>query len=188
MEMPKEDETEINEIEEEQKSTEDNAVGEITLEQFKTALESNLEIKGYYDSVVDKAVNKRLDKGIESWKEKNLNRLIEEEVNNRYPQKSKMEIELEEAIAAKRQLELQVQYQALMNENDLPLSILEFVAGKDVEDTVQKVERFNGVLGGLIEKHRQEWANKWVLNGSYTPPGENGEGELTSSDIWKLMK
>lgn len=129
---------EMNNIEEEQKSTEDHAVGEVTLEQFKNAIESNLEIKGYYDSVVDKTVNKRLDKSIESWKEKNLNQLIEEEINKRYPQKSKIEIELEEAIAAKRQLELQVQYQTLMNENNLPLSILEFVAGKDVEDTVKK--------------------------------------------------
>ena len=53
MEVPKEaDETEVTEIEEGQKSTKNNEVGEITLEQFKTALESNLEIKGYYDSVV----------------------------------------------------------------------------------------------------------------------------------------
>lgn len=90
MEVPKEaDETEVTEIEEGQKSTKNNEVGEITLEQFKTALESNLEIKGYYDSVVDKTVSKRLDKSIESWKEKNLNNLIEEEINKRYPQKNR---------------------------------------------------------------------------------------------------
>lgn len=183
-----EETTEINEIEEEQKSTENNEVGEVTLEQFKNALESNLEIKGYYDSVVDKAVNKRLDKSIETWKEKNLNNLIEEEVNKRYPKKSKVEIELEEAIEAKRQLELQVQYQTLMSENNLPLSILEFVAGTNVEDTVKKIERFNTILNEIVEKHRREWANKWLLKSSYIPPGENGAGELCSSDIWKLMK
>ena len=179
---------ETNNFEEEQKSTENNEVGEVTLEQFKNAIESNLEIKGYYDSVVDKAVNKRLDKSIESWKEKNLNQLIEEEVNKRYPQKSKIEIELEEAIKAKRQLELQVQYQELITKNNLPLSILEFVAGKDVEDTVNRTERFNNILNELIEKHRKEWAHKWLLKGSYIPPGENGVGELDSSDIWKLMR
>ena len=97
MEVPKEvDETEVNEIEEGQKSTKNNEVGEITLEQFKTAIESNLEIKGYYDSVVDKTISKRLDKSIESWKEKNLNNLIEEEINKRYPQKTEAEIKLEE--------------------------------------------------------------------------------------------
>lgn len=183
-----EETTEINGIEEEQKSTKNNEVGEVTLEQFKNAIENNLEIKGYYDSVVDKAVNKRLDKSIETWKEKNLNNLIEEEVNKRYPKKSKVEIELEEAIEAKRQLELQVQYQTLMSENNLPLSILEFVAGTNVEDTVKKIERFNTILSEIVEKHRQEWAHKWLLKGSYVPPGENGTGELTSSDIWKLMK
>lgn len=179
---------EMNNIEEEQKSTEDHIVGEVTLEQFKNAIESNLEIKGYYDSVVDKTVNKRLDKSIESWKEKNLNQLIEEEVNKRYPQKSKVEIELEEAIEAKRQLELQVQYQTLMSENNLPLSILEFVAGKDLEDTIKKIEKFNNIMGDIIEKHRQEWANKWISKGSYVPPGENGFVGTDSSDIWKLMK
>ena len=189
MEVSKEvDETEVNEIEKGQKSTENNEVGEITLEQFKTALESNIEIKGYYDSVVDKAVNKRLDKSIESWKEKNLNQLIEEEVNKRNPKKSKIEIELEEAIKAKRQLELQVQYQELITKNNLPLSILEFVAGKDVEDTVNRTERFNNILSELIEKHRQEWAHKWLLKGAYTPPGENGFVGEETSDIWKLMR
>lgn len=165
-----------------------NATDEVTLSQFKSALENNIECKGYFDSLVDKTVNTRLDKSIESWKEKNLNNLIEEEVNKRYPQKSKIEIELEEAIEAKRQLELQVQYQALMNENNLPLSILEFVAGKDLEDTIKKIEKFNNIMGDIIEKHRQEWADKWISRGSYTPPGENGIGEFTSSDIWKMMK
>lgn len=183
-----EEQMETNNFEEEQKSTENDAVGEVTLEQFKNAIESNLEIKGYYDSVVDKAVNKRLDKSIESWKEKNLNQLVEEEVNKRYPQKSKIETELEEAIKAKRQLELQVQYQELITKNNLPLSILEFVAGKDVEDTVNRTERFNNILSELIEKHRQEWVEKAFKHCSYVPPGDNGFVGEEASDIWKLMR
>ncbi|WP_159116338.1 capsid assembly scaffolding protein Gp46 family protein, partial [Clostridium neonatale] len=103
--------------------------GEITLEQFKDALENNIECKGYFDSLCDRTVNTRLDKGIESWKEKNLNNLIEEEINIRYPQKSETEIALEKAQEEKRQLELQVKYQNLMVENKLPLELLNFVAG-----------------------------------------------------------
>ena len=91
---------EVNNNQEGQKSIDNDSVGEVTLEQFKSALDNNLEIKGYYDSIVDRTVNKRLDKSIESWKEKNLNNLIEEEINKRYPQKTDAEIKLEEIIVA----------------------------------------------------------------------------------------
>ena len=150
MEVPKEaDETEVTEIEEGQKSTKNNEVGEITLEQFKTALESNLEIKGYYDSVVDKTVSKRLDKSIESWKEKNLNNLIEEEINKRYPPKTEAEIKLEEinkelerANQEKQQLELRMKYQELLIKSEIPVELVDFVAGKDTEETIKNIEKF----------------------------------------------
>ena len=97
----------------------------ITLEQFKNALENNTECKGYFDSLCDKTVNTRLDKGIESWKEKNLNNLIETEINKRYPQKTETELkfeeqqkQLEQIQAEKQQLQLQIKYHDLMAENN----------------------------------------------------------------------
>lgn len=159
----------------------------ITLEQFKDALENNIECKGYFDSLCDKAVNTRLDKGIESWKEQNLNNLIEEEINKRYPQKSESEIALEKVQEEKRQLELQVQYQQLMADNKLPMEIIDFVAGKDFEDTVSRTEKFNNIVGDLVERHRQEWVNKWIKDCSYIPPGENGFAGDEAADLWKMM-
>lgn len=166
---------------------ENNSTGEITLDQFKSALENNLECKGFFDSLCDKTVNTRLDKGIENWKEKNLNNLIEQEINNRYPQKSETEIALEMVQEEKRQLELQVKYQSLMSENKLPLELLDFVAGKDIEETTNKIEKFNKIVGDLIELHRQEWANEWLRLGSYIPPGENGSPNDEYADLWKMM-
>lgn len=164
-----------------------SATGEITLEQFKSALENNIECKGYFDSLCDKTVNTRLDKGIESWKEQNLNNLIEEEMNKRYPQKSESEITLEKVQEEKRQLELQVKYQNLMSENKLPLELLDFVAGKNLEETTNKIEKFNNMVGELIEQHRQKWVDKWIKKNSYTPPGENGWASDASADLWKMM-
>lgn len=186
---------EMNNIEEEQKSTKDHTVGEVTLEQFKNAIESNLEIKGYYDSVVDKTVNKRLDKSIESWKEKNLNQLIEEEVNKRYPQKTEAEIRFEEQQKSlekvqeeKRQLELQIKYQNIMAENNLPMDILDFVAGKDVESTIANIERFKLLTTKYINDGIEKEVNRRFKQYCYVPPGENGFVGADSSDIWKLMK
>ncbi|WP_252237881.1 DUF4355 domain-containing protein [Clostridium sp. VAP51] len=186
------------ELENEEKSTdlveENNSVGEITLEQFKNALENNLEVKGYYDSIVDKSVSKRLDKGIESWKTNNLENIVNEEVNKRYPQKTEAEIkfekqqeQLKQAMEEKKQLELQIKYQNIMVENNLPMEILDFVAGKDVETTISNIKRFKK----LTEDHAMELAQKEIVRrmgeGCYTPPGENGEGALNSADIWKMM-
>ena len=193
MEVPKEvDETEVNEIEEGQKSTKNNEVGEITLEQFKTALESNLEIKGYYDSVVDKTISKRLDKSIESWKEKNLNNLIEEEINKRYPQKTEAEIKLEEINVAlekankeKQQLELKMQYQELLIKSNIPVEMVNFLAGNDTEETIKNIETFKGLMVKYVDG---EVDNRMKLH-SYIPGGNgsiNNRGQM--SDFERIVK
>lgn len=193
MEVPKEvDETEVNEIEEGQKSTKNNEVGEITLEQFKTAIESNLEIKGYYDSVVDKTISKRLDKSIESWKEKNLNNLIEEEINKRYPQKTEAEIKLEEINVAlekankeKQQLELKMQYQELLIKSNIPVEMVNFLAGNDTEETIKNIETFKDLMVKYVDG---EVDNRMKLH-SYIPGGNgsiNNRGQM--SDFERIVK
>lgn len=189
MKEEKKKETNVEEVESEKLVDEEsNSTGEITLEQFKNALETNIECKGYFDSLCDKTVNTRLDKGIESWKEKNLNNLVEEEINIRYPQKSETEIALEKAQEEKHQLELQVKYQQLMADNKLPLELIDFIAGKDLEDTIGRTEKFNNIVGDLVEKHKQEWVKEWISAGSYTPPGGGYDSSISEpEDLWKMM-
>lgn len=164
----------------ESNQSENNSVGEITLEQFQNAIANNLEIKGYYDSVVDKTVNKRLDKSVDAWKEKNLENIINEEINKRYPQKTEQEIqfeekqkELEQAMEEKNQLQLQIKYQELMAKNNIPMEILDFVAGKDVETTISNIERFKT----LTDKYIQDGTQKEIerrMKRSYKPPSSSG--------------
>ncbi|NFG22401.1 DUF4355 domain-containing protein [Clostridium botulinum] len=170
---------------------EENSVGEITLEQFKNALENNLEVKGYYDSLVDKNVSKRLDKGIESWKTNNLENIVNEEINKIYPQKTEAEIkfeeqqkELEKAMEEKEQLQLQIKYQSLMAENHLPMEILDFVAGKDVESTISNIERFKELTSKYIESGIDKGIEERLKRNSYIP-GDNSSGlELGSGSMW----
>ena len=193
MEVPKEvDETEVNEIEEGQKTTKNNEVGEITLEQFKTAIESNLEIKGYYDSVVDKTVSKRLDKSIESWKEKNLNNLIEEEINKRYPPKTEAEIKLEEINKElerenqeKQQLELRMKYQELLIKSEIPVELVDFVAGKDTEETIKNIEKFKESMVKYVDRTVDNRFKQY----SYVP-GNNNSMRVNNptSDFERIVK
>lgn len=183
---------EMNNIEKEQKSTKDHTVGEVTLEQFKNAIESNLEIKGYYDSVVDKTVSKRLDKSVESWKEKNLNNLIEEEINKRYPQKTEAEIKLEEINVAlekankeKQQLELKMQYQELLIKSNIPVEMVNFLAGNDTEETIKNIETFKDLMVKYVDG---EVDNRMKLH-SYIPGGNgsiNNRGQM--SDFERIVK
>lgn len=171
------------------------STGEITIEQFKNALENNLECKGYFDSLCDKTVNTRLDKGIESWKEKNLNNLIETEINKRYPPKTEAEIKfeeqqkaLEQAQAEKQQLELQIKYHDLMAENNLPMEIVDFVAGKDVESTIKNIERFKSITDKFVMEEAQKEINKRLSAGAYTPPGGGLNNFTSSGSMWDRVK
>ncbi len=163
-----------------------NATNEVTLEQFKNAIENNLEIKGYYDSVVDKTVNKRLDKSIESWKDKNLNNLIEEEINKRYPQKTEAEIKLEEMNSAlekankeKYQLELKMQYQELLIKSNIPVEMVNFLAGKDTEQTINNIEMFKDLMAKYIDRAVED---RLKLN-SYIPGGGRNNN-ISIGSMW----
>ena len=178
-----------------EKSGVNGSTGEITIEQFKSALENNIECKGYFDSLCDKTVNTRLDKGIESWKEQNLNNLIETEINKRHPQKTEAEIKfeeqqkaLEQAQAEKQQLELQIKYQSLMAENNLPMEIVDFVAGKDVESTIKNIERFKSITDKFVMEEAQKEINKRLSAGAYTPPGGGLNNFTSSGSMWDRVK
>lgn len=169
---------------------ENNSTGEITLEQFKNALESNIECKGYFDSLCDKTVNTRLDKGIESWKTNNLENIVNEEINKKYPQKTEAEIkfeeqqkQLEQAMEEKRQLELQIKYQTIMAENNLPMEILDFVAGKDLETTIFNIERFKNTTDTYIAKKVQDGIEERLRRNVYVPPSNNDFGSYNGS-MW----
>ena len=166
----------------------------ITLEQFKNALENNTECKGYFDSLCDKTVNTRLDKGIESWKEKNLNNLIETEINKRYPQKSEAEIkfeeqqkQLEQIQAEKQQLQLQIKYQNMMAENNLPLEVLDFVAGKDIQSTIDNINRFKEMVEGMVEKRARKIMDEKLGKSNYRPASTSPfAGLKDNSSMWDI--
>ena len=166
----------------------------ITLEQFKNALENNTDCKGYFDSLCDKTVNTRLNKSIESWKEKNLNDLIETEINKRYPQKTEAELkfeeqqkQLEQVQAEKQQLQLQIKYHDLMAENNLPLEVLDFVAGKDIQSTINNIERFKKLVEDMVDKQSQKVIREKLGESHYRPIGESQFAGLEgNSSMWEI--
>ena len=166
----------------------------ITLEQFKNALENNTDCKGYFDSLCDKTVNTRLNKGIESWKEKKLNDLIETEINKRYPQKTEAELkfeeqqkQLEQVQAEKQQLQLQIKYHDLMAENNLPLEVLDFVASDNIQSTIDNINRFKSLVEDMVEKRARKIMDEKLGLSNYKPPSASQFSGLSSnSSMWDI--
>ena len=166
----------------------------ITLEQFKNALENNTDCKGYLDSLCAKTVNTRLNKSIESWKEKNLNNLIETEINKRYPQKTEAEIKFEEQQkqieqiqAEKQQLQLQIKYQNLMAENNLPLEVLDFVASDNIQSTIDNINRFKSLVEDMVDKQSREIIKQKLGESHYRPASTSPfVGLKDNSSMWDI--
>jgi hypothetical protein len=54
----------------------------------------------------------------------------------------------------------------------------------DNEDTTNtRIDNFKTYVDGLVTSG----VKKAVADGNYTPPGENGAGELTADDLAKMM-
>ena len=171
---------------------ESNTTSNITLEDFKSALEGNLELKGYFDSEVDKTVSKRLDKAVESWKSKNLQNIIEEEINKRYPKKTEAEIKFEEKVKEleqlqeeKRQLELKIKYQDEISKNGLDPKVLKFVAGSDIESTLSNIKEFKELLNELVENKSKQMVDELFKNNS-TIPSRSEKISNTTGSMWDI--
>lgn len=172
---------------EEESSTTSN----ITLEDFKTMLEGNLEVKGYFDSEVDKTVSKRLDKAVESWKSKNLQNIVEAEIEKRYPKKTESEIKFEEKVKEleqlqeeKRQLELKMKYQDEVIKNGLDPKVLKFVVGENMDTTLANIKEFKEILNKMAETMTQKAIEKKLKESSYKPESY-GTIESFSGSIWE---
>jgi len=148
----------------------ESVASDITIEQFKNSLESNPELKDYFQNAIN------------------------EEIDNRYPKKTNDEIkfenqqkELEKAMEEKRQLELQIKYQSMMVESNLPIEILDFVAGKDIESTISNIDRFKNLTDKYIQTGIDKEVRRRFRESSYIPPGENGCFEDEKKDLWKML-
>lgn len=162
----------------------DPEVGEITLEQFKNAITNNLECKGYFDSLCDKSVSKRLDKGIESWKEKNLQTIIENEINKRYPQKTEAELKIEEqqkaldeSLENQKKLSQEIKYNSMAADKDIPKELYKFlyVDGYEDEKVTKNINIFDKFIGAMTEKFLKSYAPK---------PSGDDFGGVKSKSMW----
>lgn len=159
----------------------------IKLESVKEYLEKEADGIAYLQSYTDKKVTQ----GITSYKNNNLQRLIEEEIAKRNPQKTPEQIKMEEL---QREIEAMKKESAL---KDLKLKFTDELAaknmlgfseyllvGEDEEVVKNNIAKFEGLLTPLIDKK----VNEKLKASSKTPPkgDKGGSGQMTREEFRKL--
>lgn len=158
----------------------------LTLDAFKGKV-NEPEFKSYLDSAKDK----HFDKALETWKSNNLQTIINDEVlkatgKKKSPEQLKIE-ELEkkmlESEAKVQKAEKISKYKDVLVEKKIPGEMIEYFLTDDDETTNTRIDNFKIFVDDIVSTNVKEK----IASGSYTPPGENGAGDLTVDDIAKMM-
>lgn len=158
----------------------------LTLNAFKEKSKEP-EFKSYLDSVKDK----HFDKALETWKSNNLQTIINDEVlkatgKKKTPEQLRIE-ELEknfnEQKAKAERAEKVAKYKDVLAEKKIPGEMIDYFLTDDDETTNTRIDNFATYVEGMVSSSVKEK----IASGSYTPPGENGAGDLTVDDLAKMM-
>lgn len=158
----------------------------LTLDAFKGKI-NDPEFKPYLDSIKDK----HFDKALETWKSNNLQTIINDEVlkatgKKKSPEQLKIE-ELEkkmlESEAKVQRAEKVAKYKDVLAEKKIPMEMIEYFLTDNDETTNTRIDNFKTFVDDIVNTNVKEK----IASGSYTPPGDNGAGDLTVDDIAKMM-
>ncbi len=159
---------------------------EPTLDVFKTKL-TEKEFKSFMDSEKDTHANKAL----ETWKTNNLQTIINDEVlkatgKKKTPEQIKIE-ELEKKMleneARAQKAEKIAKYKDVLAEKKIPMEMIEYFLTDNEETTNTRIDNFSTYVNEMVNSNVKEK----IASGSYTPPGDNGAGDMTADDLAKMM-
>lgn len=152
-------------------------------------------VSAYLDGEEGKQIlQPRLDKyhskSLESWKENNLDKLVEEELAKRNPEKSEAELqveqlrrEIEEERAKNRRQELLGNTTKQLADEGLPTKLVELLIAEDEEKLNSNVETYRDLVKSVKESAIEEFAKQHGRDykpGGQNPP-ENKAKELVAS-------
>jgi len=146
--------------------------GFISLDGVKSFLEANEEGKRYLNSYADSKVTK----GIETFKQNNLSKLVEEEIKKLNPQLDPKDLKLQELQNKFEALEKEKVRETLMNkglkvatEKKLPVDLVNYFLGQDEEATLTNLS----ALEKSLQSYTQSVRESILKEGAYVPPAND---------------
>lgn len=147
-------------------------------------LNENKDAKSWFDSEKDKHGSKSL----ETWKTNNLQKTIDEEIKKRFPEADPKDIKMKELELKLENMQKEAFKKELTNtaiktatEKQLPLEIIDFLLGSDLETTNKNIETFKNIFDGYVQKN----VEARISNNAYTPP--SGGGNTQNSEVQALQ-
>ena len=160
----------------------------VNVDNVKNFLENNEEGKKYINSYADT----RVSKGIETFKQNNLQKLIDEEIAKRNPStdpKDKaladLQKEMDKMKAESARKDLTNKALKLATEKKIPSDLVNYFVGADEETTKNNLD----VLSKALEAYSQKVKDEILKSGSYTPPKSNNitTQEQAKSEVYKYF-
>ncbi|OAA90714.1 DUF4355 domain-containing protein [Clostridium coskatii] len=146
----------------------------LTLDNFKSKLESDSNFKSFMDSEKDK----HLQKGIDTFKTNNLQKLVDEEYKKQHPEADPKDTEIAKLKKQfedmqKESLKKDLTNKALktMTEKKLPTDLVNFIVGVDEDSTNKNLE----TLEKVFNSHDEAIKTEILKDGTYKPGGQGGE-------------
>ncbi|NFG59595.1 DUF4355 domain-containing protein [Clostridium botulinum] len=160
---------------------------DLTLDEVKNFVESSDDGKKYLQTYGDK----RVTDGIKTWKDKNLQTLINDEVlkatgKKKTPEQIEIEqikAQLKEQTDKAERAESIAKYKDVLAEKKIPMEMIDYFLTDNEETTNTRIDNFSTYVNDMVKNGVKEQ----ISDGNYTPPGENGAGDLTADDVAKMM-
>jgi 6-pyruvoyl-tetrahydropterin synthase len=142
------------------------------LDVFKNKISTDSDFKKFVDSEKDK----HSAKALETWKQNNLSKLIDDEIKKRFPEVDPKDVELKKLQAQIEKMQQDSTKKELTNkalkvatEKKLPTELVDFVVGTDEESTNANLTK----LEKIFIAHDEAIKKQFVKDTSYVPPTGN---------------
>ncbi|MBV4427149.1 DUF4355 domain-containing protein [Clostridium tyrobutyricum] len=152
----------------------------LTLDAFKSKMESDPTFKSFLDSEKDK----HLQKGIDTFKTNNLQKLVDEEYKKQHPETDPKDTEMAELKRKIEQMEKEKLKEKLTNqalkfatEKKLPVELIDFIVGSDEATTTANLEK----LANIFSAHDSTLKAEILKDNTYIPPKG---GNPSTSNPW----
>ena len=147
------------------------------------------KVKGFLEtkegkSLIQPKLDSHFTKGLETWKANNLEKIIEDEVNKRNPQKTpeqleleKLRKEIEDERKARNRESLVNKALKVADEKSLPKGIIDFFIADDEENTLTNLskleEEYSKAVQSAVDSKFKEHGREFQQGNGYTNPITN---------------
>lgn len=154
----------------------------LSVEGVQKFVNENKDAKSWLDSQKDQHYNKAFS----TWKESNLQKEIDAEIKKRFPDADPKDVALKELQLKLEKMEKDSFKKELTNsaiktatEKELPIQLIDFLLGTDLESTNKNIDTFKSIF----DNHIQKQVEARIQGNSYTPP-KGGNSGYTGKNPW----